>query len=230
MLRNRTGGTTTNNGFTAAYGSQDFGYGNGSAKSSYTASGGYGNTAGNSYGNTAGYGSNGGISYGNQSLPKKSGVVKKNKPAQGNYSLLQILPWILTLLFFVTTMFCRYQTNSAQSRYSQLKTDFDIEQQSLKQLKRDHSDLDRNYSKKRQTTSYLETKASELESEVEMLLSTIREKDLELEQQGQSVSSSNPKMEGEINMLKKRDEALRKRIGILVEKIELESYREAMER
>ena len=113
-----------------------------------------------------------------------------------------------------------------------MKADFDSERKSLKQLKRDHNQLDNDYDKKHQLTSQLEIKASELEREVQQLNGRLREKEDALLQsknnQGSSVSSS--KLNSEISGLKRRDEALRNRISSLVEKIELESYREAVER
>lgn len=239
MLRNRSGGTTSTS-FTAAYGSSDFSYGNGSAKSpTYTSPNNYGNTTGgkSSYGKSSGntYGSGGTISYGSHSVSTKNDshvMKKKNKVQGGNFTPIKLLPWILTLLFFVTTIFCRSQTNSAQTRYSQMKADFDSERKSLKQLKRDHNQLDNDYDKKHQLTSQLEIKASELEREVQQLNGRLREKEDALLQsknnQGSSVSSS--KLNSEISGLKRRDEALRNRISSLVEKIELESYREAVER
>lgn len=159
---------------------------------------------------------------------------KKNKMQGGNHlTPLKLLPWILTLLFVVTTIFCRSQTNAAQSRYTQMKANFDSERKSLKQLKRDHNQLDNDYDQKHQLTSQLEIKASELEREVQQLNSRLREKEEALlrqtkNNQGSNVSSS--KLNSEISGLKRRDDALRRRISSLVEKIELESYREAMER
>ena len=222
-LRNR-GSATAGTGFTAAYGSADFSYGNGSAKPA-TSYQGYGNSSSssNAYGTT--------YNYGSQSASIRSdskGMNKKHKP-QGNNVLLKILPWILTVLFFVTTMFCRSQTNASQARYSQLKIDLDNERRNHKTLQREHTHLDRDHEKKTTIAAHLESKATALEQEVQKLNAQLSEKATLLSQKQISTQAS-AKMTKDMAELKKRDEALRSRIETLVEKIELESYREAMER
>lgn len=144
--------------------------------------------------------------------------------------MLVILPWILSLVFFAFLLFCRHQTNTLRDEMKQMQTDHTATLESCETGSNELRSAMRENSRK---LSRLEREKSTLERDKVNVERVVKQKDFELNQKESLLSKSREvqdSSEGTIEKYKSRDSALLDRIDLLTEKIERESYRDALEK